>query len=123
MRYGEHSIMFEFKLAHMDSMKKYECMAGVLSGELNLATGDYLKCVNGEYLFNIYEEPDSTWVEEKVGKNCTSPFCFNNHAYLTFGLIPEIITPTYLEMRNRECEDGSEWVHGKMKSVFGQKLG
>lgn len=117
------SNMFEFKLAHMDSMNKYDCMAGAWSGELNLATGDYLKCVNGEYLFNIYEEPDSAWVEEKVGKNCTSPFCFNNHAYLTLGLVPEIITPSYLEMRNRECKDGSEWVRGKMKAFFGQKLG
>ena len=117
------SEMFEFKLTHMNSMKKYNCMAGEWSGELNLATGDYLKCVNGEYLFNIYENPDSSWIEEKVGEKCSSPFCFNNHAYLTFGLIPELNTPTYLEMRNRKCEDGSEWVYGKMKEVFEQKLG
>lgn len=40
---------------------------------------------------------------------------------MAFGNIPEIQTPTYLEERDRVCEDGSHWVSEKMGDFLSQK--
>lgn len=44
------------------------------------------------------------------------------HAFLTLGVIPELETPTYADIRNRVCEDGREWLSKEVKDAFSQKL-
>jgi len=50
------------------------------------------------------------------------PHCYNAHSFLTFGDIVDIETPTYATMRNRVCEDGTEWLTPTYKEIFSQKL-
>lgn len=116
------SPMFSFKMQHMASQKGNRCMAGLWSGELNIATGDLQKCVGNTYICNIFENPEQKIPFEMVGTDCCMPYCFNNHVYLTFGLIPTIVTPTYLEMRDRITTDGRHWITDPIRNIFSQKL-
>jgi len=73
-------------------------------------------------LCNIYENIEDEIYFQQVGKECPLPYCFNCHAYLTLGLIPDVKAPTYLEMRDRITCDGNHWIHDKMRTVMNQKL-
>ena len=53
---------------------------------------------------------------------CKLPYCYNCHAYLTWGTIADIDTPTYLEMRDRKTCDGKNWINKEMREVMKQKL-
>ena len=57
-----------------------------------------------------------------MGKHCRQPYCYNGHAFLTLGVVPELETPTYADIRNRVCEDGREWLSKEVKDAFSQKL-
>lgn len=121
------SPMFNFKyneyiLSRKQSDRYRNCKAGLWACELNLATGELQKCVNNPRLCNIYENIDAPIIFEEVGNNCCMPYCFNCHAYLTLGLIPEINAPSYCEMRDRVTADGKHWITEKIRNVFNQKL-
>lgn len=38
------------------------------------------------------------------------------------GSIPELKSPTYAELRNRICEDGTEWLGKEVKEFYSSKL-
>lgn len=116
------SEMFDFKLKYVIDTKKFFCMAGLWSAELNLATGELFKCTKNPRLCNIYQDIDEEIVFEEVGDKCCIPYCFNCHAYLTLGLMPKYDTPTYAAMRDRVKPDGTHWVKENLRDVFSQKL-
>ncbi len=115
------SPMFFFKMEHLEPQRYHDCMAGLWSGELDLATGELLKCVGNPRIGNIYDLSQEIAFEQ-VGRKCCLPYCFNCHAYLTLGLIPSTEAPTYYAMRDRETLDGSHWITDSLKKVFEQKL-
>lgn len=117
------SEMFQFKIDYVMNPQKHYCMAGLWSAELNLATGDLFQCTNNPRIGNIYQDIDKNIEFKEVGNECCLPYCFNSHAYLTFGLMPGYETPTYLDMRDRIRKDGSHWIKGELRNVFSQKLG
>lgn len=114
------SSMFDFKIRNRNRYK--DCYAGLWAGELNLATGELYKCTGNSRICNIYENPDEAIPFEKVGDRCALPYCFNCHAYLTLGLVPEVNAPDYLGMRDRTTSEGKHWINGKIREVFKQKL-
>ena len=116
------SPMFDFKIANMNSQKNRDCKAGLWAIELNIATGEAQKCVNNPRLCNIYENLDEMISFEKIGKGCCMPYCFNNHAYLTWGLIPEVESPRYCDMRDRTTIDDEHWINEKMRNIMSQRL-
>lgn len=116
------SDMFDFKMDYLMGQKKYCCKAGLWSAELNLATGDMFMCTNNPQLCNIYQDIDNEIIFKEIGSGCCVPYCFNAHAYLTLGLMPEYDTPTYLDMRDRIKRDGSHWIKETLRNVFSQKL-
>lgn len=116
------SKMFNFKMDNMDSKRYSNCKAGLWAAELNLANGELLKCTGNPRLCNIYEDLNDDIFFEEVGGRCCLPYCFNCHAYLTLGLMPDIVTPTYFEMRDRVKSDGTHWVKERLMNVFSQKL-
>ncbi|WP_049962267.1 radical SAM protein [Oribacterium sp. FC2011] len=116
------SPLFEFKMNNREKNRYSDCYAGLWAGELNLATGDFYKCTNNPWICNIYENPEEPIPFEKVGARCALPYCFNCHAYLTLGLKPSVIAPTYLEMRDRVTIDGAHWILGDIRNIFSQKL-
>ena len=38
------------------------------------------------------------------------------------GVVPDLKTPTYADIRNRVCDDGKEWLSKDVKAAFSQKL-
>jgi len=116
------SKMFEFKFDMFNKKRREFCYAGSWSYFLNLGTGDLKQCYAGKVIQNIYEDPDSPIKSCPIGWDCPEPHCYNAHAWLTFGDIPELDTPTYLDMRNRVTVKNDEWCKEPVKSFFSQKL-
>ena len=116
------SELFNFKMKIFGEKRKEFCYAGDWSFVLNIATGDIKQCYRGFDIQNIYNDINEPIKKLAVGNCCTEPHCFNGHAFLTFGDIPELFTPTFLELRNRKPENRREWVVGKMYDFMQQKL-
>ena len=115
------SELFRFKSELFFKNRKEFCYAGDWSAYLNLETGILTQCYCGKKICNIYEESGPIPFRA-IGKNCSLPHCYNGHAFLALGDIPELQTPTYADVRNRVCTDGSEWLAPGMKEVMQSKL-
>lgn len=116
------SDLFDYKKEIFYQKRTEFCYAGYWSAYLNLVTGDMKQCYCGDYLDNIYKNIDKPLYFNPVGYNCTLPHCYNGHAFLALGVIPELKSPAYSELRNRECEDGTQWLQPEMKAFMSQKL-
>lgn len=116
------SELFRFKNSVWDAKVEDFCNAGRWSLVLDLYTGKSRPCYRAEALPNFYDVSKPFPGETAVGRRCREPHCYNGHAFLTLGLVPSIQTPTYAEMRDRECSDGSHWLTPRMRAFFSQKL-
>ncbi|WKY43076.1 radical SAM protein [Eubacteriaceae bacterium ES2] len=117
-----NSEMVEFKLDVIDIKRKEFCYAGAWSFFVNLYTGESQPCYWQPYNQNIFNKPNKPIKFVPVGHTCTQPYCTNAHAHLTWGLIPELETPKYADMRNRVCENGVEWLTTECKEFFSSEL-
>lgn len=115
------SDMFRFKSEIFYHKRTEFCYAGDWSIYVNLETGRITQCYCGKIIGNLYDfsKPISF---EAIGSKCTLPHCFNGHAYLTVGNIPEIDTTTYDLTRNRKSVDGTEWLQPEMKYIMHSRL-
>lgn len=116
------SEMFNFKAKIFGEKRKEFCYAGEWSVYLNLMTGEMRQCYCGKKLDNIYENVNKKLKFCPVGNSCGLPHCYNGHAFLTFGDIPELDTPTYDKLRNRVKDNGAEWLTKEMKEFMQSKL-
>ena len=116
------SDMFDYKLSVFGQKRKEFCYAGAWSGYLNLGTGVLSQCYCSSHEQNIFDDVSTPIKRVPVGKNCMEPHCYNAHAFLTLGLIPELDSIFYSRIRNRVCADGSEWLNPRMKAFLSQKL-
>lgn len=116
------SELFNYKTKIFGEKRNEFCYAGEWSGYLNLVTGDLMQCYYGRKVDNIYENIEEPIKFMAIGNNCESPHCYNGHSFLAFGDIPELISPTYNDIRNRVCTDGSEWLTTDMKNFMSSKL-
>ncbi len=116
------SPLFDFKRSIFEIRRKEFCYAGMWSFVVNILTGDYSQCYRGKSLGNLYEDLSSPIKERAVGCNCPEGHCFNGHAFLGFGLIPELETPYFADMRNRITDKGGRWLGSTMESAMRSKL-
>jgi len=117
------SDLFKFKM-QVFGVKRYEyCYAGLWSCVLDLVTGNLIQCYRGELLQNIFEDIERPIHFAPIGCHCAQPHCYNAHAFMTLGVIPSISTPRFADMRNRLCDNGSEWLTPEMKAFLNRKLG
>ena len=116
------STMFAFKKDIFLRKCTEFCYAGCWSLYVDMGTGNTKPCYGQMLNQNIFEHPDKPIKFMPVGKHCRQPYCYNGHAYLALGNIPELKTPTYSEIRNRKCVDGSEWEQPDLKEAFSSKL-
>lgn len=116
------SPMTQFKLGVIGKKRKEFCYAGAWSLFVNMYTGESQPCYWQPYNQNIFENPEKPIKFCPVGHTCTQPYCTNAHAHMTWGIIPELDTPHYADMRNRKCLDGSEWLNSECKLFFSSKL-
>lgn len=117
-----HSELFDFKLSIFEKKRNEFCYAGDWSAYLNLQTGQMRQCYCANFTWNIYEDITKPIPWIAIGHNCKELHCYNGHAWLALGDIPELKAPTYGELRNRVCADGSEWLQPKMKAFMNTKL-
>lgn len=120
-KYGSmfKSNLFDFTYKNFNVKRKEFCYAGDWSGVLNLETGWLSKCYENKEGQNIFENIDEPINFEAVGRNCKNSYCVNSSHFMSLGIIPSIDTPTYAELRNRECAD---WYSESMKYFLNSKL-
>jgi pyruvate-formate lyase-activating enzyme len=116
------SKLFEYKLSVFNQRREEFCYSGDWAYSLQLGTGDLKRCFQGKTIQNFYKNIDEPVRRLAIGNNCPDPHCFNAHAWLTFGTIPEHNAPTYADMRNRKCTDNSEWLTPLAKEFMSSKL-
>ncbi len=116
------SEFFDYKMTIFGQKRKEFCYAGAWSMYLNLLTGEATQCYCSYFSQNIFENLNKPIKWRPVGNNCNQIHCYNGHAFLVLGLIPELKAPTYGEIRNRKCADGSEWLKPEMRAFMDTKL-
>lgn len=117
-----NSKLLDFKYGIFYKKRREFCYAGLWSLYLNIASGELKQCVFGQYLGNIYEEIDKPLPLSAVGNNCEYPHCYNGHSYLTLGDIPEMKTPTLLEMRDRLYDGDKHWIKEEFAEFINQQF-
>lgn len=115
------SELFRFKSEIFYKKRPEFCYAGDWSIYVNLETGNINQCYCGKSIGNLFDfsQPISF---EAIGKKCSLPHCYNGHAFLSIGDIPEINSTTYDLTRNRQCLDGTEWLQPEMKVIMHSRL-
>ena len=116
------STMFAFKRdIYLRKCPEF-CYAGCWSLYVDMGSGRAKPCYGQMSDQNIFEDPAAPIRFDPVGKHCRQPYCYNGHAFLALGCIPELDTPTYSDIRNRVCSDGTEWEYHDLKEAFSAKL-
>lgn len=115
------SPLFDFKMQIFGEPRKEFCNNGIWGGCINLKNGSFSQCY-GLSPTSIFDNPSAPIDFCPIGK-CKKAHCYNGHSWLTLGMIPELVTPTYLEMRDRVTADGRHWVGEEMREFLSQKLG
>ena len=116
------SDMLRYKLELLGVKRKEFCYAGMWSLHVNLYTGETQQCYWMPCNQNIFEDPSKPINFSPVGYFCPQPFCYNGHAHMTWGLIPELNAPKYCQMRDRICENGESWLTKECQDFFSSKL-
>lgn len=120
------SALFDFKTQIFYQKRREFCYAGEWSAYLNLSSGEMKQCYGGKILEdNIYENLTHPLHFEAIGHKCNiarKAHCYNGHAFLTLGNIPELDTPTYDTVRNRKDNYDGYWLRPEMQAFMSQKL-
>lgn len=122
------SAKFDYKISEFLKPHREYCKAGTLSFSLELCTGNCRLCDGAPYpsemdFYNLYEAPSEEIPFVEMGRNCPTAHCYNCHALLTLGTIPEISTPTYSDMLDRVDNHGRHWLTEKIRLFYSQRLG
>lgn len=116
------SKMFDFKMSTFNVKRKEFCYAGDWSLYVNLVTGYASPCYYTLTRHNIFNDINKPIKFEAIGNYCPLAHCYNSHAFLTLGNIPELESPTYAETRNRITSSGTEWLQPEMNTFLSNKL-
>ena len=115
------SNFWRFKKELFGVKRKEFCYAGAWSLYINLATGQCKQCYRGLDLGDAFAHPEKPLPCLPLGC-CQHPHCYNGHALLSCGLIPELDTPGYGELRDRDRDDGRHWLQPGLRAFFDTKL-
>ena len=117
-----NSTMFNLKMDLFGVKRREFCYAGRWSLLIDISSGETSQCYGRMNTQNIFKDLSRPISFVPVGYSCTQSFCFNGHAHIAWGVIPELKTPCYFEVRNRCCNDGINWVKNDCEHFFKQKL-
>ena len=116
-----NSSFWDFKKKIFKKKRVEFCYAGDWSLYINLETGEASQCYKSRFKQNIFKNLQDPIKFKAIGK-CVEAHCYNGHALLSLGCIPEFTDIRYGDIRNRIKEDGSEWLQSKLKHFFNSKL-
>ena len=124
VEYGKsfNSPLFDFTMKNFNVKRKEFCYAGDWTFTLNLATGIMSRCYASPKGYDIFKNVDKPIHFCAVGKHCDSLFCMNSSHFMSLGVIPEVDTPSYSDLRDRVCEDQTHWYGERMQKFLSQKL-
>lgn len=114
-----NSPLFDFTYKNFMVKRTEYCYAGEWSGVLNMKTGTLKKCYMEPGGMNIFEDIDKPIPFKPVGCDCHNSYCVNSSHFMSLGIIPEIDTPSYAQLRNRP-EAG--WYTPEMEEILNKKL-
>lgn len=114
-----NSKLFDFTMENFNKKQNGYCYAGSWTYTLNLKTGILKRCYCSCIHQNIFENTDKPIMDLAVGNHCGSLFCMNSSHFLSLGSIPEMKTPSYVELRDRE---DAHWFNENVKTFLSQKL-
>lgn len=97
------------------------CYAGQWRAVINFSNGTMRSCYYSKPFGNFFENIDKPLPELPIGQ-CKIAHCFNSHALLTMGLIPNKYETRYGDIRDRIKLDGTHWLNPKLKDFFNTKL-
>ena len=117
-----NSKLFDYKFSIFGEPRKEFCHAGDWTLSLDMGSGILSQCYNSLYSQNIMDDVQKPIIFKCIGCHCQQPHCFNGHAWIALGTIPELKSPTFAELRNRTCTDGTEWLKPEMKAFLSQRL-
>lgn len=117
-----NSDMFTFKMSTFGVKRKEYCYAGDWVLDVNLESGIAKQCYCTRYTQNIFDNINKPIIFLPIGKKCELEHCYNSHALMTLGVIPEYPCISYAQVRNRVCEDGRQWLNMHMKDFMSQKF-
>lgn len=118
-----NSGLFDFKRTIFGKYQNHFCYAGEWSVYVNIETGEMTQCYEGRRLDNIYANPEKPLHFEAMGCRCKTSHCYNGHAFLSLGDMPELNTPSYASLRNRTDDEGNTWLTEDMEKFLSGKLG
>lgn len=114
------SSLFQFRLDVIEHKYKGFCYAGDWTFTANIETGEIRQCYYEQVIGNLYENVEKPIQYSVVGNRCHSEYCYNCHAFLTLGDMPEFHNNlTYADTRDRA---DFEWLNDDMRFFMGQKL-
>lgn len=116
------SPMFDLKMRLLNEKRNEYCYGGEWTFYLNLNTGDLRQCYRGDIIDNIYEDVNVPINFKPIGTGCREKYCWNGHAWMTLGCIPNMDIISYADIRNRLANDGTEWLTPSAKEFMSQKL-
>lgn len=112
---------WQFKKSLFGVKREEFCYAGRWSLFIDLSTGECQQCYQGMKLTNVFAHPEKPLPSLPICK-CQTAHCYNGHALLSAGLIPELSTPGYGDLRDRERTDGTHWLQPGLHAFFNTKL-
>lgn len=115
------SSFWEFKKTLFGRKQKGFCYAGAWSAYIDLSTGEASGCYGKLSLGNVFANPEKPFPTKPIGK-CPIAHCYNGHAMLSLGLIPNHNDTRYGSLRDRVKEDGTHWLQPELRSFFNTKL-
>lgn len=117
------SPLISFQKTVWEQKRTEFCYAGDWVLSFYLDSGNFTCCFGfGHILSNAYANLDEPLSFAAIGRNCTEHHCFAAYVLLTNGAIPTIQTPTYAELRDRVCQDGSRWLTPAVSQFFSSKF-
>ena len=116
------SELFRFKMTVFGRRQPYFCHAGDWTFNFDLGSGTMKQCYCSLYQQNIIDDPTKPINFLPIGHCCLEPHCHNAHVFLGYGDMPELDGTRYDLERNRQCEDGTEWLNQEFKEIMHQRL-
>lgn len=118
---GFDSEFFKYRLQTFGKRYRGYCYTGYRQIWVDLSDGTYRQCYHTPRIPGFMEwwKPIK-WIP--VGYNCPEAHCYVMHSHMSLGIVPYEsymdYYPTYAEIRNRVCSDGSEWIKPTYKEAF-----
>jgi len=114
-----NSPLFDFEMKTFLSKRREFCYAGDWPFKLYLHTGILRSCYDSYSTQDIFKDPNKPIKFQAVGNNCNSTYCVNSAHFMALGVIPEIYSPSYAELRDRP---DAKWYTPKMRAFLDSRL-